>query len=67
MKSPLIIILVLLLFITPVFAYERITQGSTVYVGSTYDISGASGYCTQIAWYGKYAIESSGAPTKIYD
>lgn len=34
---------------------ERITQGSTVYLNETYDISGATGWATQLAWYGKYA------------
>jgi hypothetical protein len=68
MKSPLIVILVLLLFITPVFAYERITQGSTVYVGEHYDVAGATGWCTQIAYYGRYVDDPTDmSPVQIYD
>ncbi len=35
--------------------YERITQGSIVYLDETYDISGVTGWATSIAWYGTFA------------
>jgi len=37
--------------------YERITQGSVVYLDETYDISGVTGWADSIAWYGKYATD----------
>jgi len=36
-------------------AYERITQGSIVYINETYDISGVTGWAESLAWYGQYA------------
>lgn len=66
MKSTMIII-ILLLFITPVLAYDRIVQGSTVYINDTVDISGATGWATQIAYYGKYSEPSDAYPIQIYD
>lgn len=46
---------VLVLLMSPADAYERITQGSDVYINETYDISGATGWAESIAWYGRYA------------
>ena len=62
-----LILLTMSIFVPPASAYvitqnltntpttERIMQGSTVYLNETYDISGTTGWATQIAWYGKYA------------
>jgi len=40
--------------ITDVSNIIRINQGSTVYLNETYDISGVTGWATQLAWYGEY-------------
>ena len=55
----LFVILALLLIAIPVSGYDRIAQGSTVYIGETYDISGTTGWAEQIAWYGESGRYSS--------
>jgi hypothetical protein len=36
---------------------QRVEQGSIVYLNETYDISGVTGWSTQLAWYGEYVDE----------
>jgi len=66
MKSPLIVILVLLLFISPVIAAGRIAQGSTVYLGEVYDVSSVTGWDSSgsqyLAWYGGLSPDNGVAP-----
>jgi hypothetical protein len=66
MKSPLIIIVVLLLFISHVGAFGRITQGSTVYLDEVYDISSVTGWDSSgsqyLAWYGGFSPDAGVSP-----
>lgn len=67
MKSPLVVILALLLFISPVLAAApRLFQGDIVYLGDSWDISGAVGWDTpdgnRIAWYNGYEPDINVAP-----